>query len=195
MHAAGMIAGTKDLYWDIRPKPGFGTIEFRIFDAPPTFSQILGLTSLARCLVTDALARFDDDPECGRGDQDRFWLANENRWLAARYGMQAACIRGPNEERRTLAVEAAELLTRLQPTAERTGESQFLRMLEPVDQLDTGADRQRRIYRQTGEWKPIVEDARRRWQQDLEQYTAAGKPAAAPAPGQTPPPSETSPVF
>jgi glutamate---cysteine ligase / carboxylate-amine ligase len=202
MHAAGLISGTKDLYWDLRPKPAFGTIEFRIFDAPPTLTQILGLTSLARCLVTHALARLDDDPDCGRGDQDRFWLANENRWLAARYGLQAACVRGPNEERRTLADDAAQLLAELRPTAEAIGELQFLRLLEPVDQLDTGAERQRRIYRQTGQWKPIVDDAQKRWRQDLEQHAAAAKPAsgaatptAAPVTPPTPPPAETSPVY
>jgi len=200
MHAAGMIAGTKDLYWDIRPKPAFGTIEFRIFDAPPTFTQILGLTSLARCLVTYALARLEENPDFGRGDQNRFWLANENRWLAARYGLQAACVRGPNEERKTLAEDAAQLLTDLRSTAEAIGELQFLRLLEPVDQLDTGAERQRGIYRKTGQWKPIVDDAQKRWRQDLEQHAAAAKPvtaAADTAPANTPapPPAETSPVF
>jgi len=200
MHAAGMIAGTKDLYWDLRPKPGFGTIEFRIFDAPPTLTQILALTALARTLVAYALARLEADPEAGRGDQNRFWLANENRWLAARYGLAAACVRGPGEERRTLADDAAALLAELRPTAERIGEGTFLRALEPIDQLDTGAERQRRIYRQTGQWKGIVDDCTTRWRQDLEQHAAAApatatKPAGAPVSPPTPPPAETSPVY
>jgi carboxylate-amine ligase len=202
MHAAGLIAGTKDLYWDIRPKPGFGTIEFRIFDAPPTLTQILALTSLARTLVTYALNRLERDPERGRGDQNRFWLANENRWLAARYGLAAACVRGPDEPRKTLADDAADLLTALRPVAEPIGEAGFLRTLEPVDQLDTGAERQRRTYRQTGQWKAIVDDAGNRWRQDLEHHVAAakqtssqGKPGGA-APVSPPPPHvEPSPVY
>jgi carboxylate-amine ligase len=202
MHAAGMIAGTKDLYWDLRPKPAFGTIEFRIFDAPPTFTQILALTALARTMVNWALARLEADPQLSRGDQNRFWLANENRWLAARYGLGAACVRGPGEQRKTLAEDTTELLATLRPIAEQIGEAGFLRALEPVDQLDTGAERQRRIYRQTGQWKAIVDDALNRWRQDLDQHAAAAKQAPLPAKPTAPtvttptqPAPETSPVY
>ena len=45
LHAAGLIEATKDVYWDIRPRPGFGTIEFRIFDVPGRFAEMLGIVA------------------------------------------------------------------------------------------------------------------------------------------------------
>src|SRR4051812_40611113 len=43
MNQAGLLESTKDMYWDLRPHPKFGTVEFRIFDVPATLSVVLGL--------------------------------------------------------------------------------------------------------------------------------------------------------
>ena len=163
LHDGGVLESTNDLYWDIRPRPDLGTIEFRIFDAPASLSCLLGLTALTRCLVLDGLRLLEVRPELGRGDPREFWLAQENRWLASRYGLQAECARSPGLGRMTLAEDVSVLLDRLLPVAREYGEAEFLQHFRPVGLFETGAARRRRLYRQTGSWQAVLDDMRRGW--------------------------------
>jgi carboxylate-amine ligase len=181
LHDGGVLESTKDLYWDIRPRPNLGTIEFRIFDAPASLSCLLGLTALTRCLALDGLRLLEDRPELGRGDPREFWLAQENRWLASRYGLQAECARNPGLGRRTLAEDVSLLLERLQPVAREFGEAGFLDVFRPVERFETGAARRRRLYRQTGSWQAVLDDMRRGWSEELS-VEEARQTANAPTP-------------
>lgn len=80
------ITSLKDLWWDIRPSPGFGTLEVRIADCPPTIREIEALVALMHglALYIDADLRagkkFAHPPE---------WILRENKWRASRYGVKA----------------------------------------------------------------------------------------------------------
>lgn len=167
MKDTGAIRSTKDIYWDIRPCPAFGTIEFRICDMPLTLSSVLGLTGLIQCLVLSTQRLLDERPHLRRGDIRRHWIAVENKWLATRYGLEAMHIRTPRGKRRHLAQDLAELIDRLQPVAEETGAAPFLKAIRPNDTFETGADRLRRLYRETGDWKTLVNDMCDRWSREL----------------------------
>src|SRR5260370_38444079 len=67
MKDCNALASFKDIYWDIRPRPDFGTIEFRICDMPPTLPITLGLVSLIRCLVISSLRLLHERPHLLRG--------------------------------------------------------------------------------------------------------------------------------
>lgn len=152
------IASFKDLYWDIRPRPDLGTIEFRICDMPRTLSRALGLVALIRSLVIHALHLLQERPQVRRGDVRKHWIAIENRWLATRYGLEGHYIRTAAGKRRQLRQEAADLIERLLPHARETGDATFLVALQPVGTLESDADRQRRLFRQTGEWRTVIAD-------------------------------------
>lgn len=181
MCAAGAMRKTKDIYWDIRPRPQLGTLEFRIFDAPATVSCMLGLVALTRCLVLDALRMLEEQPELGRGDGRCFWLAEENRWRATRYGVHAECTRTPFGPQQTLLADTEELLQRLAPVAQEAEEAAFLHSFQPLEAFEMGADRQRHIYRETGKWQAVSEDMRRRWLHELQEGPLARFAAAPPA--------------
>lgn len=167
LHDGGVLQSTKDLYWDIRPRPELGTLEFRIFDAPPSLDCLLGLTALTRCLVLDGLRLLEQHPDLGRGDPCAFWLAQENRWLASRYGLQAECARNPRLGRRSLTEDVSSLIDRLLPIADEFGEREFLTIFRPMDRFESGAARRRRLYRQTGNWRAVLDDMRRGWTDEL----------------------------
>jgi carboxylate-amine ligase len=167
LHEGRVLQGTKDLYWDVRPRPQLGTLEFRIFDAPATLSSLLGLTALTRCLVIDGLRLLEERPELASGDARDFWLARENKWLAARYGLQAECVRQPGLAPRTLAEDVGRLLESLRPLARAAGEERFLNAFGTGKDFETGACRQRRLYRETGNWQVVLDDMRSRWQREL----------------------------
>lgn len=93
-----------------------------------------------------------------RGDIRRHWIAVENKWLATRYGLEAIYIRTPAGKRRPLRQDINELLDRLMPIARETGDDVFLSTLLPLDKFESGADRQRRLYRKSGSARPLVDD-------------------------------------
>src|SRR5437879_13706245 len=102
MQACRAIESTKDIYWDIRPRPQTGTIEFRICDMPASLAHVLGLTALIHSLVIVAQGLLEDQPRLQRGDLRRYWIAVENKWLASSYALQAQCIRTPGGRRQAL---------------------------------------------------------------------------------------------
>jgi carboxylate-amine ligase len=161
------IASMKDIYWDIRPRPDFGTIEVRIFDAPPTLGATLSLAALTRSLVIATERRLAERPQLCRGDARKQWMALENKWSAIRYGLQATYLRTPSGKRRSLAQEAAELVERLLPVARESGDDRFLRSLQPLDALEVGAETQRRIFRESGSWKLLMGEMTKRFADDL----------------------------
>jgi carboxylate-amine ligase len=167
MQACRTIESPKDIYWDIRPRPEFGTIEFRICDMPPTLAVTLGVVALTRCLVISAQRLLEARPQLRRGDMRRHWIAIENKWLATRYGLQAMYIRTPSGKRRPLVQDLAGLLEDLTPIARETGDYPFLAALLPVERFETGAERQRRLYRETGSWKSLVDDMTGRFAEEL----------------------------
>jgi gamma-glutamyl:cysteine ligase YbdK (ATP-grasp superfamily) len=85
-----------------------------------------------------------------------------------RHGLRAQCILTPGGKRQPLARGLAELRDRLGPVAQETGDHPFLTALQPVERFESGADRQRRLYRETGNWEALVDDRTQRLAQDLE---------------------------
>jgi carboxylate-amine ligase len=165
----------KDIYWDIRPRPEFGTIEFRICDMPSTLAVTMGLVALTRSLVISAKRLLASRPHLRRGDMRRHWIAVENKWLATRYGLDAMYIRTPGGKRRPLSRDVTELINRLLPIARESGDDQFLQVFLPIEKFENGAVRQRRRYRETGNWRSLIEDMTNSFGAELE---AVNIPAA-----------------
>lgn len=166
-HAAELIDATKDIYWDIRPRPGFGTIEFRIFDVPGRFSEMLGIVTLVRAMVLDSLKSLENNPALMRGNRHTHWLAAENRWLASRYGLQTEIVREPGQGRITLADDIGGLMERLAPAIAGSEDRSFIHAIEGIQQSDTGTERQRQVYRETGSWRAVVEAMSHGWVDEL----------------------------
>ncbi len=161
------IQSAKDIYWDIRPCPNFGTVEIRVCDMPPNLAMVFGIVTLSRGLVIGAQRLLQERPHLRRGDVRRHWVAVENKWLAARYGLEAMHIRTPSGKRRLLRQEFADLIERMRPVADETGDASFLAALRPTESFESGADRQRRLIRESGDWKKLVDDMTGRWAQEL----------------------------
>jgi len=170
------VRSTKDIYWDIRPCPTLGTIEVRACDMPLTLSTVYGVATLIHCLAISTQQLLEERPHLQRGDIRRHWIAVENQWLAARYGLSAVYIRTPSGKRRLLTQDLAELIDRMLPIAEAHGDAALLRKIAPDSHTETGAGRLRRLFREAGEWKPLIQDMAKRWEQEL---LAGGVPACA----------------
>ncbi|MCW2600144.1 MAG: glutamate--cysteine ligase [Frankiales bacterium] len=126
--STGTIGSIKEVWWDIRPHPTYGTVELRICDGLPTLHEVGMVAALSQCLV-DVL-----DREIDRGytlPTPKGWVVRENKWRAARYGLDADIIR---DDESTVPVREAlrELAHELKPAAERLGCAEELARVEEV---------------------------------------------------------------
>ena len=111
----GVIEELNELRWDIRPSPAWGTIEVRTFDGIPTVREIGAVAALTQCLVE----HFSRQLDAGR-DVPRLqpWFLRENKWRAARYGMDAIIIQNAAGDEQLVTKDLDELLRALAPVAE-----------------------------------------------------------------------------
>jgi carboxylate-amine ligase len=113
---AGSIETVREVWWDIRPHPGFGTVELRMCDAPPTLWETCALAALAQCLVQ----RCDDMIDAGEElPVHREWIRRENKWRAARFGVEADLVVDNDGATKPLREVVADLVVELLPVAER----------------------------------------------------------------------------
>jgi len=167
MRDTGAIRSSKDIYWDIRPCPSFGTIEFRVCDMPLSLSRVFGLTALIHCMVISAQRLLEERPLLRRGDIRRHWMAVENQWLATRHGLRATHIRTPSGKRSVLAQDLQELIDRLTPISDETGDRSFLRGIRPGETPENDADHLRKLFRETGDFKCLIAEMTDRWESEL----------------------------
>jgi len=140
------ISSIREVWWDIRPHPEFGTIEIRMFDAPQTLGEVEALAALAQALV----AWCDERIETGDlPAPPREWTIRENRWLAGRYGIDATLIvedaDGGKPIRRPIRELVDELVEELTPVATRLGIVNELRNVLDILDRGSGTMRQRKL--------------------------------------------------
>ena len=120
------IQSFKDIYWDIRPRPDFGTIELRICDMPPTLAIMLGMVALTRTPghLHGAIARSPAAVAAGRHapplDRRGEQVAGDPLRPGAMY------VRTPAGKHRPLTLDLTELLNRMLPIARETEEQSYL---------------------------------------------------------------------
>ena len=111
-----MIDSIKDLHWDIRPSPHFGTVEVRVMDTPLTLSHAINITGLIQATAHWLLT------ERPYKHQERDYLLYKfNRFQACRFGLQGILTDVHTGEQRTIAEDMAWLLERVAPSAEKLG--------------------------------------------------------------------------
>ena len=93
MQACGIVESMKDFYWDIRPKPEFGTVEIRVCDTPLTVTRAASLAAYAQVLCHRLLAeRALHDEHLARLGEDIYLAYQYNRFQACRFGFDGVII-------------------------------------------------------------------------------------------------------
>ena len=151
---AGTIRSIKEVWWDVRPHPDFGTVEIRMFDGVPTLHEVGMVAALSQCLVQLF------DTQLGRGytlPSWPAWIVHDNRWRATRYGLDASVIIDASGSTAPLRGELHELVAELRPVADRLGCAPELEVVSEV--LDHGAsyERQRAVVATGGGLTDVVD--------------------------------------
>ncbi|HEY9366593.1 MAG TPA: glutamate--cysteine ligase [Agromyces sp.] len=136
----GVIEDHSEVRWDIRPSPKWGTVEVRVCDGLSTAAEIAAIGALVQCLVEWMSTRLD---EGGTLTVLQPWYVRENKWRAARYGLEAEVITDVAGTERPVADDLRELLTTLAPIADRLGCGVELQQVRAM--LDSGASYARQL--------------------------------------------------
>jgi carboxylate-amine ligase len=150
---AGMIEDYTYLWYDVRPHPRLGTIEIRAMDSQTRVAHTIALAALIVALVKELTERHQ------QGEQPLVqpWeLLDENRWLAARHGLDAELLDPVTATRRPARELTAELLERLHPHALELGCREQLEGVEDLLAAGNGASRQRMVFEANEDVRELV---------------------------------------
>ncbi len=143
----GVIEEIDEIRWDVRPAPRLGTVEVRICDGVSTLTEMRALVALTHCLVVDLSDRLS------RGEKLPTmppWHVQENKWRAARYGLDAWIILDEHSNESLLQDDLHQLLEQLAPVAERLGCTDDLALVEEIPRRGASYQRQRAVAERTG---------------------------------------------
>ncbi|WP_040159142.1 glutamate--cysteine ligase [Nigerium massiliense] len=141
--SVGMIKKPTEIRWDVRPAPRFGTVEARIADASPTLAELGCIAAWTQCLAVYGMQTADR----GRaGASLPRWIVQENKWRAARYGLDADIILlTAGEKDVPLRTSLERWYERLTPVADDLGCRHELDLTPRILARGNSAERQRRV--------------------------------------------------
>jgi carboxylate-amine ligase len=142
----GVVDTLSDVRWDIRPAPRLGTIEHRVCDGVSNTRELAALTALIHCLVVDLdnrLAAGETLPTLPP------WHVQENKWRAARYGLDAIVILDDSNRERLVTDDLDDLLERLTPVAKQLDCEAALRSVADIPARGASYARQRAIAQES----------------------------------------------
>jgi glutamate---cysteine ligase / carboxylate-amine ligase len=144
--AAGAVPNPSTWWWELRPHPAFGTVELRVPDAQTTLAEAAGVAAFAQCLTATLAERLDAGE---RLDPVPSWRIEENRWWAARDGVEGHLADLASGERMATRERLRDLLAALAPAARRLGCERELAEAERLAERN-GALRQRAVAEAEG---------------------------------------------
>ncbi|AUH67831.1 MULTISPECIES: glutamate--cysteine ligase [Gordonia] len=150
----GIIDHLNEIRWDIRPSPHLGTIEVRVCDGVSNRRELAAIVALTHCLIVDLDRRLSAGQTL---PQMAPWLVQENKWRAARYGLDAIIIQDAECSERLVTEDLAELLVRLEPVAASLGCLEELGTVADIIAGGASYQRQRRVLSETGDMRKVVD--------------------------------------
>ncbi|GAB3990342.1 glutamate--cysteine ligase [Nocardioides marmoraquaticus] len=136
----GVIEEIDEIRWDVRPAPRHGTVEVRVCDGVPTRRELRALVALTHCLVVHLVDRLEAGEQLPTLPP---WHVQENKWRAARYGLDAWIILDDQSHEALLLDDLADLLEALTPVAGRLGCADELALVADVPRRGASYQRQR----------------------------------------------------
>ena len=151
--SAKAIESIREIWWDVRPHPNFGTIEVRICDGLPTLDEVMAVTALIQTLVVWLGNQYDEGEYL---PLHRHWIVRENKWRAARWATDAEIIVDEDGNLERLDESLARLVEAVTPVAKQLGSHVELQGVGAMLRTGLSYRRQRRIYDETGDYAEVM---------------------------------------
>lgn len=151
----GIIDHINEIRWDIRPSPHLGTIEVRVCDGVSNLDELSALVALIHCLIVDLDRRLEAGETLPVMPP---WHVQENKWRAARYGLDAIIILDADSNERLVTEDLADLLDRLEPVARSLNCTDELARVAEIPRRGASYQRQRRVAEEhDGDLRAVVD--------------------------------------
>lgn len=154
MEATGIVKSMKDFYWDIRPKPEYGTIELRVCDTPLTVERAAALACYLQALCCHLLERGEEMPV-----EDDYLVYNYNRFQACRFGLDGTLVHPKSHETLSVREDILATLRKMEPYAEMLGGRTALEHLYQTTHAGSEAYLLRQEYAQSSSTEGMVNAA------------------------------------
>jgi glutamate---cysteine ligase / carboxylate-amine ligase len=147
------ISSYKDLWWDIRPSPVFGTLEIRVCDGPATLSEMLAIASF----IHAASLWFEDNHnEWDSIEPLSQWVIRENKWRAIRQGLDAIIIVSAKGDTRLIRDDIFQWINKLEPYYLKLDYQAYLNDLLSILSWGNSSQRQIKIFQQSNSIEEVV---------------------------------------
>jgi carboxylate-amine ligase len=143
----------KKIWWDVRPHPTYGTLEFRMFDTATRVEEAVAIAALTQAIVVKLHRLYT------RNQSWRLYrraLIEENKWRAARYGIEGKLIDFGREAEVPMRELMLELMEFIDDVVDDLGSRSAVDYIHTILNEGTSAERQLRVYQQTGDLKDVV---------------------------------------
>jgi glutamate---cysteine ligase / carboxylate-amine ligase len=153
MIKARVIEDYTYLWHDVRPHPMFGTVEVRVMDSQTHIEHTLGLAAFVQALVRELAEHYDGGEHLSSYP---FEMLDENKWLAARHGLDGELVDLPGSDRIATRALARRLLDRMRDHAQDLGSLADLEALEDLLERGNGAARQVVVYEANHDLREVM---------------------------------------
>jgi glutamate---cysteine ligase / carboxylate-amine ligase len=147
------IDNGKKIWWDVRPHPTFGTLEFRMCDCTTKVEEAVAIAALTQAIIVKLHRLYTGNMGFRLY---RRALIEENKWRAARYGIEGKLIDFGKEAEVPMRDLAIELLEFVDDVVDDLGSRSAVQYVHTILNEGTSAERQLRVFEQTGDLKAVV---------------------------------------
>ena len=159
MIATGVVKSMKDFYWDIRPKPEFGTIELRVMDTPLTVERAAQIAAYAQALASYLLEEKPYEPR-----EDDYLVYTFNRFQACRFGFDGTLVIPGSAEQRVIRDDILQTMARIEMHAYDLEATEALNLLRTeVLNSRNGATEVRANHAREGSLEEVVRQSAELW--------------------------------
>jgi glutamate---cysteine ligase / carboxylate-amine ligase len=143
------------LWYDVRPHPNFGTVEVRAMDAQTRVDHTLAIAALVQCLVKELCEHFEAGKRLSHYPYE---MLDENKWLAARHGLDGELVDLPKTNRVATRELVRRVRKRVQPHAEELDCADDLAGLDDLLERGNGAARQVVVYEANHDLREVMRE-------------------------------------
>jgi carboxylate-amine ligase len=153
MVESGAIEDYTYLWYDVRPHPNFGTVEVRVMDAQTRLEHTLALAALVQAMVKELCEHYESGEPLSEYPYE---MLDENKWLAARHGLDGDLVDLPSKERVPTKELARRVVDRVRGHAEELGSDGELGAIDDLLRHGNGASRQIVVYEANHDLREVL---------------------------------------
>jgi carboxylate-amine ligase len=148
------IDNAKKIWWDIRPHPHFPTLEFRICDMPMRLDETIAIAALCQAVIAKLYKLHEQNLSFRHYSRS---LIMENKWRAARYGLDGKLIDFGKQQEVPVRQLIGEIQDFVSDVVVELGSQQEIAYIDRILEEGSGADRQLRVFHETNDLKQVVD--------------------------------------